>query len=466
LAGAGILGFASLADAFVLPYTDRTQDFSAWTPATQGDTNTIGMAGATVALPTSISSAEPNPAGYAMMTASVSAQINNTNFNDSRLQRSGESLTSQQWGLGVSPDKWGFAIAYYSPQTESGTYVAPAIGDAVKSEVSLKELRFTVSRRLWDESLAVGFAFEIAKAVRELGDASANAITPSFQLGILKRFPSHLTLGASFVPELRVGPAGHPDDQNAIPGFNRAVVRPSLLSFGAGWIPNRYFKVGTSLTAVGRTVNTALFADQSVTTGASMTFVPRAGASYVVAEYAHFKMEAALGGYYESSRLSNQADRLHATLALDVNPSFINLGAALDLAAGYHAYIFSTGIDIVRTARFFKLIPPEPVPPYNGKFPPPAKVSPEGLPAGLTADEHKKYEEANVTEVGKIVSKVPENLQKKLEGQKTSVEIQEAHGKGARRGRTKKQAPKSAPSPSPVPSSSPTSGAGVFPAYK
>src|SRR4051812_13755742 len=121
------------AHAFILPYATRTRDFSSWTPATQGDTKTIGMAGATVALPTSISSAEPNPAGFAMTTESVSAQINNTTFNDKRLQRSGESITGSQAGFGVSPEHWGFAITYYTPETESGTYVSPNTGDTVKA---------------------------------------------------------------------------------------------------------------------------------------------------------------------------------------------------------------------------------------------------------------------------------------------------------------------------------------------
>lgn len=190
------------ARAYILPYATRTEGFSSWMPATHGDTNTIGMAGATVALPTSISSAESNPAGYGMTIGTVSAQINNTNYQDNRLQRSGDTIVGQQWGFAVCPDHWGFSLAYYSPETESGTYVSSNTGDTVKSEVSLKELRFTTARAFFGDKLSIGVALEIAKAVRELDNASSDTYGPSYQLGVLYRFPDHVLLGASFAPEL------------------------------------------------------------------------------------------------------------------------------------------------------------------------------------------------------------------------------------------------------------------------
>src|SRR4051812_31448023 len=85
------------AHATILPYSVRTRDFSSWTPATRGDINTIGMAGATVATPNSISAAELNSAGYAMLTTSITAQINKVSLDDSRLQRSGDKIDSSQW---------------------------------------------------------------------------------------------------------------------------------------------------------------------------------------------------------------------------------------------------------------------------------------------------------------------------------------------------------------------------------
>src|SRR6202789_3550570 len=92
---------AGRANAFIYPYTVRTQNYSSWTPATQGDTNTIGMAGATVALPTSISATQGTPPGSAMTTGAVSTQINNMTYEDQRLQRSGEPISVSQWGFAI-----------------------------------------------------------------------------------------------------------------------------------------------------------------------------------------------------------------------------------------------------------------------------------------------------------------------------------------------------------------------------
>ena len=343
--------------AFILPYSTRTQDFSSWTPATRGDTNTIGMAGATVALPTSISAAEANPAGFGMLTGSVSAQIVSTTLHDQRLQRSGDAIESSEWGLGVSPAHWGFAIAYYSPETESGTYVSPNTGDTVKTEVSLKELRFTLARDFFGDKLAIGTTFEVVKAIRELNDASLDAFGASYQLGALYRLPNHILIGFSFMPEVSVGPASNPDPQTVMPGFNRSVLRPMLITLGAGWIPNRFFKLGASITYAGHTNNTALLYDQTVTSGATPTWVPRLRVSYVVAEYSNLKVEAATGSYFEVSRFADQSNRLHMTAGIEINPYFVNLGAGFDVSNGYEDYVVSVGIDIVRTARAFDISP-------------------------------------------------------------------------------------------------------------
>ncbi len=409
------------AHATILPYSTRTRDFSSWTPSTRGDINTIGMAGATVATPISISAAEGNPAGYGMLTGSISAQINKISLGDTRLQRSGEPIDSSQWGLGVSPSHQGYSLSYYSPQTESGTYASPNTGDTVKTEVSLKELRLTTARAFFDDHLALGISLELLKAVRELNSASSNAYGLSYQVGALYRLPYHILLGGSFSPQARVSPASNPDSQNIMPGFNRAVVRPLLATGGAGWIPNRFFKIGASLTYAGATDNTALLADQTVITGATATWVPRLGASYVVAEYTNFKVEGALGSYYDSSRLSDSSNRVHVTAGLEANPYFINLGTGIDIADGYKNIMLSVGIDIVRTARAFDIIPKDPVPAINKRWPDAFTILPDGLPEGLTRGEERKFGSTNVQQVEKIIEDVPGNISKRVSGEKTSV---------------------------------------------
>jgi hypothetical protein len=421
------------ANAYILPYRTRTRDFSSWIPATQGDTKTIGMAGATVALPTSVTSAESNAAGFAMTTESVSAQISNTTYNDQRLQRSDESITTSQAGFGISPERWGFALALYSPQGESGTYVSPNTGDTVKARADLRELRLIIARRLLNDDLALGFALGLAKSTLALNNESADAYALSYQLSALYRLPGHVLIGASYSPELKVGPSGGTHFESIMPGFNRAMVRPGLLTVGAGWLPNRYFRLGLSLTLVGGTTNTALLYDEEVRVGNGASWVPRLGASYVIALYANFKAEVAVGSYYESSRLSNMPDRIHATAGLEINPSFINLGVGLDIASGFQNFIVGAGIDLIRVARFFAIIPQEDPPSYTGLFPRITTHAPDGLPEGLTSDDPKPHggqaSAGGVTQVTQVVADVPSNVVKKAIGEKTSVEIQEAKAK-------------------------------------
>jgi hypothetical protein len=152
----------------------------------------------------------------------------------------------------------------------------------------------------------------------------------------------------------------------------------------------------------------------------------------VVAEYSNLKVEAATGSYYEFSRIADQSNRLHMTAGLDVNPYFVNIGGGFDIASGYSDYIVSIGIDIVRAARAFDIIPKDDVPPYKGIFPRVSHLSPDGLPAGLTADEVKTFPSSSVTDVSKIVIEAPGNIVKKIEGQPTSVEIHDSSQKSGK----------------------------------
>ncbi|MBC7693481.1 MAG: hypothetical protein H7222_17075 [Methylotenera sp.] len=411
------------------PYTARTRPYSGWSAATQGDTNTTGMAGATVALPSSISAAEANSAGYAMETGSVSAQINKISITDKRLKPDGESISTSQWGLGVSPAPWGYSVTYYSPTTEDGIYSSPNTGNSRRTEVSMKELRFTVARAFLDSRLAVGVSAELDKAVREIGDVSYNAHALSYRLGALYRLPDRYVLGASYAPPLTIGAVGDAQAQSDMPGFNQSVSRPGQLVVGAGWVPNRFFKVGVSLGYIGRTENTALLSDQSATTGATRSWIPRAGASYVLAEYTNLKVEFAGGAYYAMSRIQGQAGRVHVTTGLEVNPYFINLGAGFDLSKDYRNVMLGIGIDIVRTLRTFSIIPADPVPAYEGAFPKASKVVADGLPDAMTQGEKKEFKPASVEDVGKIVKEAPQNVVDKIQGKPTTVEKEVAKQK-------------------------------------
>ena len=477
--------FSAAATSF--PYTLRTQNYSAWSPAAQSDTNTTGMAGATVALPSSISAAEINPAGFAMETGSVSAQINSISIVDRQIQPDGQEIDSSQWGLGVSPPPWGFSISYYSPITESDTYYSNNVFAASKTEVSLKELRFTVAHTFFDSRLALAFSAELDKAVRELGAYSYDSYAPSFALGALYRAYAHVVFGASYIPPLIIRPSGGADNPE-LPGFNQAVLRPSQLNFGAGWVPNRFFKVGLSLSYVGDTANTALLSNQAVVTGATPTWVPRLGASYVLAQFANFSSELAMGSYYAASRFEGDPSRVHATTGWDINPYFINIGLGFDLSSEYHNVMIGVGIDIVRTARTFNIIPKDPTPPLNGFFPRATEVVADGLPDAMTHGEAKTTSPPTLGDVGQIVKDVAPNIVDKIEGKPTSVEKSAAqqqtvvqppaapakprkHRKGKGKSKAKNPVPSGTPSaappqsppkPSPAPTPAPLGNGGSF----
>lgn len=416
-----LLALPLAAQADPLPYSNRSQDYSAWTAATRGDITTVGMAGATLAVPSSIAGAEANSAGYAMEMPSLSVQINSVTLHDQAVQRTGQSFTSGQFGVGVSAAPWGFGIAYYSPLTESGTF--DVAGRKLPMEVSLKEFRFTVARSFLESRLALGFSVGLEKAVREFGPTDFNSWGFGAHLGALYRLEDHVFLGASYVPEMHLDPSGISGSVPGLTGLDRGVWLPAQIGLGVGWRPNRFFKGGFSLNYVAPTRNTALLADQSIATGLNPTWIPRLGASYVIAEFNKWRLEGAAGTYYEPSRLSDEANRLHGTGELEAEIYFADVGLGVDAAANYRNVLVSVGVNVVSLMRTFKLIPADSVPAYSGFFPPIDRISADGLPGAMTTGEKKNYKEPSLQEMQKIVSEIPKKIETTLNGGKTPAPI-------------------------------------------
>ena len=150
-----------------LPYTVRTRAYSGYGTTVRGDNETIGMAGATVAIPNSISSIETNPAGLTMTMGSVTAQINSNELEDPTITgQDQKKIRSSQWGLTVTPGDWGYAITYYTPNFEGGDYISGNTGRQAEYEVSLKQLRLSVSHSLLNKRLSIGASAEINHAIR------------------------------------------------------------------------------------------------------------------------------------------------------------------------------------------------------------------------------------------------------------------------------------------------------------
>ncbi len=414
-----LLLFTASVNAAVLPYTTRTKAYSGWATTVRGDLGTIGMAGAVVAIPISISSVESNPAGLTMTMGSVSAQINSNSLEDKRVSGNDTvKVKSSQWGLAVNPPPWGFAISYYTPNYEGGDYASP-INSQIKSyEISLKQLRLSASRSLMKSRLSIGASLELNHSIRKIGDDNTGADQMAYKLGVIYHLKKRILLGMSFSPASKVGASDSTSTSNQfLPGFLQPVKTPMLLTLGAGWIPNRYFRAGAAVIAVGKTENTALLRDQNLDVGKNFTLQPRVGVSYIIGEYKFIKIETFGGSYYETSRIAGLSHRLHGTFGFQVNPWFVNTGFGVDKARNFDNVFFSIGIDVVRTLRTFDIIPKDPTPPLKGFWPKPTKMRADGLSAALREGEFTRSAPATVGDVGEIISNIPDRIEKKIKGE-------------------------------------------------
>ena len=230
-----------------------------------------------------------------------------------------------------------------------------------------------------------------------------------------------------------------------MPGFAQAIKTPMLLTVGSGWIPNRFFRVGFALLAVGKTKNTALLRDETISVGNTFTLQPRVGSSYIIGEYKNLKIETFLGTYYETSRIRGFPHRLHGTYGLQVNPWFVNTGFGVDVAKNFNNVFVSIGIDIVRTLRTLDIIPKDTITPLRGFFPKPLEMKADGLSAALRVGEETTSAPPTVGDVSQIISDIPERIEKKINGEDPDDKPKPAPKKRPAR---KKRAIKVSPSPS------------------
>jgi len=430
-----LISLSASADG-VLPYSTRTRAYNGYSTTIRGDNETVGMANATVAIPGSISALETNPAGLTMTMGNVSAQVNSNEMRDPEITGSQSAgIHNNHWGLAVIPGNWGYALTYYTPSFEGGNYTSPNTGRESDYEVSLKQLRGSLSRAFFKKKLSIGATLELTRGVRNISSQEYGATDLTFKLGAIYHLKNHFLIGASYAPPQSIGDSLPISGSPELPGFAQPIRTPSILTLGTGWIPNRFFSLGLSVSAVGTTENTALFRDESRMVGQHFTLQPRFGASYVIAQYDFIKISTAAGTYYESSRTESSPNRVHGTFAFQVNPWFLNVGIGFDRAERYNNSIFSIGIDIVRAARTLKMIPKETVTAITGVWPNPMKVEADGLPDTLTSGEEKEYASPSVSDVGTIIREIPKNIENTLKGKPLDSEVRE---KNSRKKRKKK----------------------------
>jgi hypothetical protein len=431
----------------VFPYSQRTKPYTGWNSGVRGDDTIVGMSDATVALPFNIGASELNPAGFAMLQGSVNAQVSGTEISDRQIQPDGTKIKSNYYGLAINPPPWGFAVTSYSPAFESGTFRSPVSGHDVDSEVSVRELRFSVSRMFLHDTAAVGVSLDLAKANREIGGANENQVSAGFKIGGLYKLKDHLTLGLTLSPQNTI--KGNPtsaNQQGEMPGFAQPIILPTIAGAGVGWTPNRFFQVGASVLYVARTSDTALLADQSVAVGQYATLQPRLGATYTFFQFTHFKGDLAAGSYYEVSRVEGDSNRLHATASMDVNIYMFNTGVGLDRATGYRNVMVGVGIDIIRTLRALDIVPKDNLPPYDGFFPTPHEISADGLSEGLSHGEPKSVPNQSLGDVKQIIEAAPGKISDKIQGKPVSDEPSPTPSKKPK----KRRHPKTKASPRPA----------------
>lgn len=413
----------------LLPYSVRTRGYSAWDSTVRGDLRTIGMAGAMVGLADSRIGAVDNPAGLGMTIDSTGLQISGSRVRDGYVQAFAEPIETQAvmatWGC----YPWGLSFTAWSPQSEGDAYrlTAPSGTESFnRLNNSTREYRLSGSRVLLDDRLSLGLTLILGQNRQEIrpeggaGGDARSAWAVGAGAGALYQLPNRVLIGASYTPPLRyaMDTASSPAaTELGLPGFFQAAYSPFRLGLGAGWIPNRFFRLGAALYVIGSVPDTALLSNEGRKVGDSVSAQPRVGFSYLAVEYKELTVEVSAGGYVEGMRVVDVPARIHGTVGLEINPWIFSFGWGLDHSRFYRNYIVSAGIDVAKVLRKLNLIPPEKRHPFVGLLPNPLHLSDEGLPRALVRNWKPDAPAPNVIDVGlEMPGKVRDHILNAPEG--------------------------------------------------
>lgn len=408
----------------VLPYAKRTQGYAGYSSTVRGEIRSIGMSGATIGLADSVIAAADNPGGFAMAMDSIALQAAGNRIQDAHVQTYNEALTSNSFGVYADSYPWGFGFSIWTPQNEGQTYLAPS-GDPVTPQVSTKEYRLSAARLLGnDHQFSLGVTLTLGQATEELHYAQTTLDESQSEWGLgatvggMMKLPQHWLLGASFSMPINYEINSARQSSTGITNFFQPIKSPARMGVGLGWIPNRFFHLGTSLHWTGATPDVALLRDNSIRVGNESTLQPRIGAMYIAVDIPEFKVEVTGGTYLEVSRIDGTPNRGHFTSGIEFNIWLVNLGWGIDHATNYNNFIFAGGIDVVRLARKLEFIPRGNPPPQGGWFPNPIHLSHAGKPRAINP-EWKFTKDDDVIEVTK---QLPYRIEEKM--RKTGTQIQ------------------------------------------
>lgn len=377
-------GYPKAWAADLLPYSTRTRPYNLWMPTTQGDIRTVGMSGATIGLADGFIAASENPAGLAMTINGVDLNLAADLINDGNIQNFSSPMYAANIGSALSLYPWGLGLGYIRPTGEGQTYsVSTAPNDPAKISVTNQEFYISVAHLFFKNKLSLGASLILGQTTWDFenptfGHLNTSAFTWGGNFGAQIQLPARFLIGLSYRMPMHYS-VNNPPVSPGLPGFVQYAETPTRMGIGAGWIPNRFFKVDFTTFVVSPTSNTALLSDDSQIVGQNWTVEPRVGISYHFIDFPAFKSKLYLGASYEISRIDGLRNRVHGSGGLEINPWIFATGAAIDLSASYRNFIIFIGIDVIKTLETLDFIPPLWHPKPAGFFPSPTFLSDEGV---------------------------------------------------------------------------------------
>lgn len=429
----------SAAAAPALPYTTRTQGYSALSTTVQGDIRTVGMAGANVGLADTYMAAADNPAGLAYTLSTGDLNFTSNISYDEQIQSLDAQLRARTGGGALNLYPWGASIGVSLPYSEGRDYAQGNV------QVTMEEYRFGVARLFENARVSLGVQYTLSRADRVLADREWSSHASGVTLGLQHVTKERRAYGISF------STARDHSGNLAQSSFFRRVHVPWKLGLGTAVIPNRFFSADATLFLFGPSEGTALIRDDRIMTGQSLVIQPRVGANYVFADYWDVRGTLYAGTYWEFTRISGSRNRLHFTGGVDVKAAIFSLGFGFDLAYGYRNYLYTLGLDPVRTLEWIGILPKIPRPKPVGILPDPRQKSDRGLPRPLVENwEAQQDIEIDALETAR---KIPERT---METGKKAVEFIESIPDKVRNSETRGEgAPVYEPKPVPSPTQKP-----------
>ncbi len=389
------------ARADTLPYTERTQSYSAMPSTVHGDIRTVGMAGATFGLADSFLASLDNPAGLAMTIPPADLKLLSNEVRDGNVQAFNNTLTSYDIGLALRLGRWGFSVGYVSPYAEGHTYdLLTGPNHTAAPYVTTRELRFAVARIFLHDRLAVGASLNLGQSATSLPPGFAHdSYAIGATVGVSYRLPLRLILGAGLTTPMSYAGSTEAGQGAPIAGFFQPVNAPWHGGLGIGWLQNRFLRADFSLSIIGGSRGAALLGNNSAVFSSAVTVQPHLGVGYSFLDFKQLKANVFVGGYYEPSRVEGLSSRTHATAGMEISMWGGQLGAAIDRSSNYTNFILGIGVDVIDLMCDLRLLPRS-TKHDSGFLPKPLIDSDVGLPPAFVTSANTDGDNVDILKVG------------------------------------------------------------------